>query len=88
MPTRPMSAGPARISGVVVAIIAAAGLAAASMWGPPRSMPEAAPGEDASSHFQRGVLLWQRGDLDAALRSFERAVRAKQREAELKVEEL
>ena len=84
-----MSAGPARISGAVVAILAAAGLAvAASLWAPPRSMPEALPSEDASSHFHRGVLLWQRGDLDAALRAFERTIRLKQREAELKVEEL
>ena len=84
-----MSAGPARISGAVVAILAAAGLAAAaSLWALPRSMPEAMPGQDASSHFQNGVLLWQRGDLDAARRAFERAIRLKQREAELKVEEL
>ena len=84
-----MSAGPARISGAVVAILAAAGLAvAASLWAPPRSMPEPAPSEDASSHFQKGVLMWQRGDLDAALRAFERAIQLKQREAELKVEEL
>jgi hypothetical protein len=84
-----MSAGPARISGAVAAILAAAGLAvAASLWAPPRSVPQAAPSEDASSHLQRGVLLWQRGDLDAALRAFERALRLKQREAELKVEEL
>jgi hypothetical protein len=34
------------------------------------------------------VRLWQRGDLDAALRAIERAIRLKQREAELKVEEL
>ena len=72
-----------------MAIVAAAGLAAAaSLWPPARSVPEPALSEDAPSHCQKGVLMWQRGDLDAALRAFERAIQLKQREAELKVEEL